>query len=208
MRFKQAHLASLPPSSDERCKYSGLRFRERKIHQRMVDEYMAGRNVVRISRLKTGPPSGDWVTIGVVKSAAQKCGSNGSSYSILRLTDLNGADLLLFLFGSAQEKHWGQFGGTVVAVLTPEFKENKDAKRATDDVPAYSIKHDGQFMVLGKSKDFGLCKSLRRDGQPCQNVSPSPLSLPRGLGSRVSQDSALVSPEPHIGSAGTPGPRV
>jgi hypothetical protein len=162
----------------------------------MVDEYLAGRNVVRISRLKTGPPSGDWVTIGVVKSAAQKCGSNGASYSILLLTDLHGADLLLFLFGTAQEKHWGQFGGTVVAVLSPKFKEN--ATRATDDVPAYSIKHDGQFMVLGKSKDFGLCKSLRRDGQPCQNVSPSPLSLPWCLGSRDSKDCVLVAFKPRI----------
>ena len=187
----QAHLASLPPSTEERCKYSGLRFRARDVHPRMLDEYMSGRNVVRISKLKTGPPTGDWVTIGVIKSAKIKLASTGSSYSIFGLTDLNGGDLLLFLFGEAQHKHWKEdAGGTIVALLSPEFKDNKDAKRErdSDNVPAYSINKEGQFHVLGKSKDYGICKSLRRDGQPCQNVCLPPYPTPQFPASKIPRE--------------------
>jgi len=157
----------------------------------MLDEYMSGRNVVRISKLKTGPPTGDWVTIGVIKSAKIKLASTGSSYSIFGLTDLNGGDLLLFLFGEAQHKHWKEdAGGTIVALLSPEFKDNKDAKRErdSDNVPAYSINKEGQFHVLGKSKDYGICKSLRRDGQPCQNVCLPPYPTPQFPASKIPRE--------------------
>ena len=130
---------------------------------------MRGRNVVRISRLKGGPPSGDWVTIGVVATASSKVSSKGGAYCIWRVTDLNGSNILVFLFGEAYQKFWGEFAGVVVALLNPAPSENKDRK--DDGTPAYSVRHEGQLLKLGKSKDFGICKSLRLDGQPCQNVS-------------------------------------
>jgi len=37
--------------------------------------------------------------------------------------------------------------------------------RKDDGTPAYSIKQVGQLLKMGKSKDFGTCKSLRLDGQ-------------------------------------------
>jgi len=168
LRAEKAELAKLPPSSSESCKHSGLRLRTRDVDPALFDDYMKGRNVVRIARLKTGPPTGDWVTIGVVATKASKAASNGKPYCIWKLSNLDGGEILLFLFGEAYEENWKEFTGIVVAILNPQLKEDKNQKNS--NTPAYSVNRAGQLLKMGKSKDFGVCKALRVDGQPCGNI--------------------------------------
>lgn len=135
----------------------------------MFDSYMQGRNVVRIERLKSSPPSGDWVTIGVVVSKSAKMSSKGSSYTIWRLSNLTReGSILLFLFGGAHHTFWKEFEGEIVAILNPQRSENSERK--DDDTPAYSISNEAQIKKMGKSRDYGTCASLRNDGQRCNNV--------------------------------------
>ena len=73
---------------------------------------MQGRNVVRIDRLRSRPPSGDWVTIGVLTSRPQKAqvtskASGSKSFLTWRLSDLSReGNILLMLFGAAYEQFW------------------------------------------------------------------------------------------------------
>jgi hypothetical protein len=130
----------------------------------MFDSYMQHRNVVKIGRLKSGPPTGDWVTIGVVVSTSAKMSSKGASYTIWKVSDLTReGSILLFLFGGAHHEFWKAFPGEIVALLNPQLSENKE--RRDDGTPAFSISNEAQIKKMGKSRDFGICASLRLDGQ-------------------------------------------
>ena len=167
----QDEQAKKPPSTDDKCRWSGLYFRKRESDCPPIifDSYMQGRNVVRIEKLRSGSPSGDWVTIGVVTSKTTKMSSQGKSYTIWRLSNLTrDGSILLFLFGGAHHAFWKEFEGEIVAILNPQLSENRERK--DDDTPAYSISNEAQIKKMGKSRDYGTCASLRLDGQRCNNV--------------------------------------
>lgn len=61
-----------------------------------------------------------WATIAVVTEKSIKESAKGSAYGIWRLSDLQGTNVSLFLFGKAQTGLWKETEGSVVALFNPE----------------------------------------------------------------------------------------
>lgn len=61
-----------------------------------------------------------WATIAVVAEKSTKESAKGNAYGIWRLSDLQGTNVSLFLFGKAQTGLWKETEGSVVALFNPE----------------------------------------------------------------------------------------
>jgi len=72
-----------------------------------------------LCRSKTGSDD-KWATIAVLTEKGTKESAAGRAYSIWRLSDLQGTNVSLFLFGKAQSGLWKETEGSVIAVFGPE----------------------------------------------------------------------------------------
>ena len=61
-----------------------------------------------------------WATIAVLTEKSTKESASGRSYAIWRLSDLQGTNVSLFLFGKAQTGLWKESEGAVIAIFNPE----------------------------------------------------------------------------------------
>ena len=61
-----------------------------------------------------------WATIAVVTEKSIKESAKGNAYGIWRLSDLQGTNVSLFLFGKAQTGLWKETEGSVVVLFNPE----------------------------------------------------------------------------------------
>ena len=85
------------------------------------------------------------------------------------LNDLQDLDKLetLFLFGSAHEAHWKLPERSVIGLLNPDVKEDREKGKLRFTL---SINHPLKLLVLGKSKDFGICQSHTKSGENCTKI--------------------------------------
>ncbi|XP_055386081.1 protein MCM10 homolog [Condylostylus longicornis] len=114
--------------------------------------------------------SQDWVIAGaIINKSPVKETKKGGSYSIWRISDLKGDIKIvsLFLFNSAYSGLWKTPVGSVIAILNPR---KLDKRTDSSDVAALSIDKENQVMILGKSKDFGICKAKKKNGENCSAV--------------------------------------
>ncbi len=72
-----------------------------------------------LCRSKTGSDD-KWATIAVLTEKGTKESASGRAYSIWRLSDLQGTNVSLFLFGKAQTGLWKETEGSIIAVFRPE----------------------------------------------------------------------------------------
>ncbi|XP_018333176.1 protein MCM10 homolog isoform X3 [Agrilus planipennis] len=79
----------------------------------------------------------------------------------------------VFLFGSAFQDLWKTTVGTVIAILNPDIMDN--TKNSKDKATLKIVSAD-RVLILGQSKDYGICKHKKNNGDPCSsfvNVSSS-----------------------------------
>lgn len=155
----------------------GLRIVQPLISSTLLKERMIGRIPVEIrylhNHLQNGDLSKDWCISGaIVSKSAVQTSSAGSQYIIWKLTDLKGEmkQVSLFLFKNAYKDLWKTAQGMVVAVLNPSVFSRKDANGES----SLSIDSTQRVMLLGRSKDLGICRSKKKNGDPCSalvNVS-------------------------------------
>ncbi|KAJ8981700.1 hypothetical protein NQ317_003421 [Molorchus minor] len=118
----------------------------------------------------------DWVIAGViVKKSAVKTSQKGSQFCIWTLSDLKDdiKTVALFLFSSAYKQLWKTSVGMVVGVLNPNVLDRKDNSK--DEFPAkeeacLSVDNAQKVMICGQAKDFGTCKSIKKDGEKCTAI--------------------------------------
>lgn len=151
----------------------GLRIVKPLVSSTELKERMLGRTPVTVSKVKshlaTANLQEDWVIAGVVinKSPILKS-QKGSNYCIWKISDLS-FDMnivSLFLFSGAYKNLWKTETGVVIGILNPNVLENKDDK----DQATLSVDNAQKVMILGTSKDMGLCKSTTKSGNPCSSV--------------------------------------
>eukprot|EP00891_Asterochloris_glomerata_P006657 jgi/Astpho2/6657/fgenesh1_pg.00101_%23_46_t len=108
---------------------------------------------------------GKWGTVAVLTEKLKpKESASGRAFSMWRLSDLQGTNLSLFLFGRAHEESWkDQFEGAVVAVWGPQCKTDEEGRFS------FSVSTCEQVTRLGQSTSFGFCRARRKDGMPCRN---------------------------------------
>jgi len=112
-----------------------------------------------------GGQMGAWATLGVLtdRTAPKKNGS-GHNFMVLKLGDLRGTTVPLFLFGDAFREHWALELGSVVVALGAKLR------RGDDGETALSIDRPEQMFRAGASADMAVCRGTRRDGKPCSMV--------------------------------------
>lgn len=151
----------------------GLRLVQPLISSTALRERMIGRHAVEIrylqNHLLNGDLSKDWCISGVIVSKGPVQTSNaGSQYVIWRLSDLKGEikTASLFLFKSAYKELWKTAQGMIIAILNPSVFSRKD----NNGESSLSIDSAQRVMILGRSKDYGICKSKKKNGDPCTAI--------------------------------------
>lgn len=151
----------------------GLRLIQPLMSSTVLRERMIGRRAVEIRYLQnhilTADLSQDWCISGVIVSKGPAQTSNaGSQYVIWRLSDLKGdiKTVSLFLFKSAFKDLWKTAVGMIIAILNPSVFSRKD----TNGESSLSIDSAQKVMILGRSKDYGICKAKKKNGDPCTAV--------------------------------------
>ncbi|XP_050307031.1 protein MCM10 homolog [Anthonomus grandis grandis] len=153
----------------------GMRIVNPKISSQMLKERMQGRLSIRFSDLSRLLFSGslkekDWVICGVVvNKSPPKTTQKGTQFSIWTLTDLKDdiKTVALFMFNSAHKELWSTAAGTVIGVLNPNIMDRRDGSK---DEAALSVDTSQKIMVFGQSKDFGTCKSIKKNGEKCTSI--------------------------------------
>ncbi|KAG1682601.1 Protein MCM10 [Nymphon striatum] len=154
--------------------FSNIRILNRVVSSSTLKERMKGRKMIRISTIQShihgGDVDGDWVTMGVIINKSEtKTSKNGKNFSIWKLSDLNDCDTVIkfFLFGDVNKQHWKTTVGSVIGILNASIMDNKD--HVSKEI-CITVDNSHKVMLIGVSKDFGLCKSKRKDGHPCSIV--------------------------------------
>ncbi|XP_053912709.1 protein MCM10 homolog isoform X1 [Cuculus canorus] len=155
-------------------KFSGLRLRKPRVSSAEMDRKMANRKLIRLSQLKTKLATEnleevDWVTFGViVKKVTPQSTSNGRTFSIWRLNDLQDLNqcVSLFLFGDVHKEHWKTDQGTVIGLLNANPMKPKEG---SDEV-CLSVDHPQKILLMGEALDMGTCKARKKNGDPCAQI--------------------------------------
>lgn len=115
---------------------------------------------IRLSDIEkqTIEPGTEWCTMAIIATKSDvKQASNGSTYSIWRLTDFK-TTMNLFLFGDAHQSLWKTNLSSVVLVY------DGDAKKPGQ----LSIKQQRNLSILGVNPDLGQCKAKAKSGEQCK----------------------------------------
>lgn len=149
----------------------GIRITKPLISSSALLDRMQGREAVNMLRVKryveNEDLTKDWVIAGVVvrKSSAKKS-QKGNNFIIWTLSDLKDdmKTVSMFLFRKAYNDLWKTPEGTVVAILNPNVLERS---QNSSEQACLSVEKPDRVMILGQSKDLGICKSKKKNGEPC-----------------------------------------
>lgn len=151
----------------------GIRIIHPLISSTMFRERMVGRTPVDVRNvqfhLAHGDLSKDWCISGViVNKGAVQTSQKGAQYVIWKISDLKGEiqTVSVFLFKTAFKELWKTSQGMVVAILNPSMF----TKREGNSEISLSVDNAQKVMILGRSKDFGICKSKKKNGEPCSSI--------------------------------------
>lgn len=149
----------------------GIRITKPLISSAALLDRMQGREAINMLRVKRHVEnedlSKDWVIGGViVRKSATKKSQKGNQFVIWTLSDLKDdmKTISMFLFRKAYNDLWKTSEGTVVAVLNPNVL---DRSQNSSDQACLSVDNPDRVMILGQSKDLGICKSKKKNGEPC-----------------------------------------
>ncbi|KAJ3219626.1 Glycosyl phosphatidyl inositol anchor synthesis [Dinochytrium kinnereticum] len=170
----ESQTADFPAGSvdygDERIEsYSGLKLKDRLVSRKEIEGHMESRTFKPLSSLRRLPHYGgdfafDWVTIGVLASKSElKTAATGKKFCVLRLADLCGEMINVFLFGDSLDRHKDQDEGAVLALLNPQILHPTER----DGAPGLNVDNPDKLMRIGTSADYGTCRGKGKDGQRC-----------------------------------------
>lgn len=152
----------------------GIRITRPLVSSAALLDRMQGREAVNMLRVKryveNEDLSKDWVIAGVVvRKSLPKKSQKGSQFLIWTLSDLKDdiKTISMFLFQKAYHELWKTNEGTVVAILNPNVL---DRSQNSSDQTCLSVTTPNQVMILGESKDYGTCKSKKKNGEQCTAV--------------------------------------
>ncbi|KAJ5760750.1 hypothetical protein N7520_007906 [Penicillium odoratum] len=189
--------AQSAPDASKFESYSSLHLSSRILPHSFLSRTMTDKTVLRIpDLLKTikAPAfelpdeiDGDFVVFGIVASKSeprQKKASeqttaksadlyddglqNTNSYMAITLTDLKWTVNLL-LFDTAFPRYYKITEGTLVAILNPTILPPPKHQQDTNRFSLCLSSSDDKILEIGKARDIGYCKSVKKDGKTCQS---------------------------------------
>jgi len=153
--------------------FFGIRIVSPLVSSAEMKERMKDKISVTISKVKNHIISdnvhNDWVIAGVlINKSTTKTSQKGTSYCIWKISDLSDdlKTVSIFLFSNAYKQLWKTIVGSVIGILNPNVLESKD----NIDQATLSIDNPQKMMILGRSKDMGKCKSIKKNGDPCTTI--------------------------------------
>lgn len=153
--------------------FFGIRIVSPLISSAELRERMKDKLAITVSRVKSHIISdnihNDWVIAGVlINKSATKTSQKGTSYCIWKISDLSDdlKTVSIFLFSNAYKQLWKTIAGSVIGILNPNVLESKD----NIDQATLSIDNPQKLMILGRSKDMGKCKSIKKNGDHCTAI--------------------------------------
>ncbi|KAJ6143441.1 hypothetical protein N7471_002894 [Penicillium samsonianum] len=185
------------PDSSKFESYSSLHLSSRVLPHSFLSRTLAEKRVLRIpDLLKTvkAPAfelpediDGDFVVFGIVASKSdprdKKALGNTSAkdkdpyddglnntnrYMAITLTDLKWT-IDLFLFDTAFPRYYKISEGTLVAILNPTIMPPPKHKLDTNRFSLSLSSSDDKVLEIGKARDIGFCKAVRKDGKTCES---------------------------------------
>lgn len=185
------------PDSSKFESYSSLHLANRILPHSFLSRTMTDKTVLRIPDLlkKVKGPAfelpdeidGDFVVFGIVASKSETKQTkqpenstakavdpyddglnNSNSYMAITLTDLNWT-IDLFLFDTAFPRYYKINEGTLVAILNPTILPPPKHKIDTNRFSLALSSSDDKVLEIGKARDIGYCKSVRKDGKVCRS---------------------------------------
>ncbi|KZL85025.1 primase zinc finger [Colletotrichum incanum] len=94
--------------------------------------------------------------------------SDRGKYMVITLCDLKW-ELELFLFNSGFTRFWKLTEGTVLAILNPTIMPPPVGREATGKFSLVINSDADTIMEIGKARDLGFCKSIKKDGEFCNS---------------------------------------
>ncbi|GKT44180.1 DNA replication licensing factor mcm10 [Colletotrichum spaethianum] len=94
--------------------------------------------------------------------------SDRGKYMVITLCDLKW-ELELFLFNSGFTRFWKLTEGTVLAILNPTIMPPPVGREATGKFSLVINSDADTIMEIGKARDLGFCKSVKKDGEFCNS---------------------------------------
>ncbi|KAI2689691.1 hypothetical protein CBS147355_142 [Penicillium roqueforti] len=190
-------LVKAAPDSSKFESYSSLHLSSRVLPHSFLSRTLAETKVLRIpDLLKTvkAPAfelpediDGDFVVFGVVASKSaprdKKASGNASAkennpyddglnntnrYMAITLTDLKWT-IDLFLFDTAFPRYYKISEGTLIAILNPTIMPPPKHKLDTNRFSLSLSSSDDKVLEIGKARDIGFCKAVRKDGKTCES---------------------------------------
>ncbi|KAK4198619.1 hypothetical protein QBC40DRAFT_229710 [Triangularia verruculosa] len=92
--------------------------------------------------------------------------SDRGKYMVLTLVDLQ-FEVELYLFNSGFDRFYKLTPGTVVAILNPSILPPPPGREATGRFGLVINSDEDTILEVGKSRDLGYCKSVKKDGTLC-----------------------------------------
>ncbi|KAK0742471.1 hypothetical protein B0T21DRAFT_409275 [Apiosordaria backusii] len=92
--------------------------------------------------------------------------SDRGKYMVLTLVDLQ-YEVELYLFNSGFDRFYKLTPGTVLAILNPSILPPPPGREATGRFGLVINSDEDTILEVGKSRDLGYCKSVKKDGQLC-----------------------------------------
>jgi hypothetical protein len=125
-----------------------------------IKNKLAATKFIRLSEIDKQPPPmpTEWCTMAVLASKSDvKQASNGSTYSIWRITDFK-TTINMFLFGDAHQSLWKTTLSSVLLIYDGDTKKSGQL----------SIKYERNLSILGSNPDLGQCKAKTKSGEQCK----------------------------------------
>ena len=149
-------------ASDARESLTGARIANRTISGAVVRARFESRRHVKDLNELEREIHGAYGFAGVVTEHARKVDRNGRPFASMRVGELKngGSSVNVLVFGDAYEAY-GKEGdanaGRIVAVFDAKFSRER----------CVAIEETAQMLIIGRAKDFGICKATKKDGTPC-----------------------------------------
>ncbi|GJC81352.1 DNA replication licensing factor mcm10 [Colletotrichum liriopes] len=141
--------------------YSSFHLSQRILPHQVLTRTLSGKKIFKMPELLRKVKGPDFQLPDIEQDIVGK-------YMVITLCDLKW-ELELFLFNSGFTRFWKLTEGTVLAILNPTVMPPPAGREATGKFSLVINSDADTIMEIGKARDLGFCKSVKKDGEFCNS---------------------------------------
>lgn len=160
---------------NEKDPYSGKYLSKRYVPKKVVDKMLKNMKLMRVENVfaeisapkYAAPHCANFIVVGVVTSKSDSLSTSSgrrSKYMKVHISNFR-QQVTLSLFDAAFKRYWKLRVGDVIAILNPHVWPYKSKEESGFTL---FLKEDTRSILeMGRARDFGYCKSIKKDGTRC-----------------------------------------